>query len=132
LQGRPEELKALLPTWLIQTIEEELQQLLHEQGYVRMVEELGEVSGAEIIEWVKEGQELESICLTIRPHGDVSSLVEVSWTSLRSKNIFLLAVLKVLRTCISSVIALDKSFEQTFSNVLSDIDSLASIISAEL
>jgi hypothetical protein len=131
LQERHGELKALLPTWLIQTVEDELQQLLQEQGYVRMVEELGEVSGAEVIEWVKGEQELESISLTIRPHGETLSLVEVSWTSPRSKNIFLLAVLKVLRSCVNSIMALDRRLEEALSKMLSEIDSLALSISEE-
>jgi hypothetical protein len=131
LQEGHGELKALLPTWLIQTVEDELQQLLQEQGYVRMVEELGEVSGAEVIEWVKGEQELESISLTIRPYGETLSLVEVSWTSPRSKNIFLLTVLKVLRSCVNSIMALDRRLEEALSKMLSEIDSLALSISEE-
>lgn len=96
-----------------------------------MVEELGEVSGAEVIEWVKGEQELESISLTIRPYGETLSLVEVSWTSPRSKNIFLLTVLKVLRSCVNSIMALDRRLEEALSKMLSEIDSLALSISEE-
>ncbi|MCS7253397.1 MAG: hypothetical protein RMK18_03410 [Armatimonadota bacterium] len=134
MQGEIESKKVLLPTWLAQVFEEMLEIVLHKHGCVRLVEELGEVGGIEVIEWVSaEGdQRAESLSLTIRQHGNVSSLVEVSCTSRRMCDLVFLAALKLVSECMSSIRQLDERLDELLSGTITEVEGRASLIESGL
>lgn len=133
MQGEIERVKALLPTWLAQAFEEKLEVILHRCGCVRLVEELGELSGVEVIEWLSprwEGQ-VGSLSLSVRRHDDASSLIEISCTSQRLRDLILLAALKLIAECMSSIRHLDDRMGTLLSGTLAEIERMASLIEEE-
>lgn len=134
MQSEVERVKVLLPTWLAQAFEEKLQAKLHEYGCVRLVEELGELSGVEVVEWLSPGWERQggSLSLSIRRHDDASSLVEISCTSQRLRDLVLLAALKLIAECVSSIHHLDDRMSALLSGTLAEIEKMASSIEGKL
>jgi len=130
LEGEVEVVKVIFPTWLAHVFEEKLQVILHKYGCVRLVEELGELSGVEVVEWLSPegGGRTGSLSLSIRQHDDASSLVEISCTSRRLRDLVLLAGLKLVAECASSIRHLDNRINEPLSKVLAEIERMTSLI----
>lgn len=134
MQNETYSIRVILPTWFAQAFEERLETVLHKRGCVRLVEELGEVSGVEVIEWIDstKGGMTETLSLTIRQHNDASSLIEIGCSSRRLRNLVLVTALRLLSECIGAICNIDVQLKELLSRMHEEIERKASQIEGEL
>lgn len=117
-------IEAVVPEWFAHALERELDELLRERGYARIVEDSGEVGGLEVTQWVRgefDAPDREAIGFSARAHGDGMVLLELHCQPEKARAIAAIATLRLLRRCAGMMSDLFAELHGVLSDVLEKV-----------